>query len=250
MAGHQKRMSAPTSWTVTRKTHKWAVRPVPGAHSKKRCVPLAIVLRDMLKLGDNIKEIRYMLNSKQILVDGKIIRDHKFPIGIFDVVSICPRSEIWDSCSPEGTSTPAIKIHYRVLLNPKGKFTLHKIKDSNVKLCRINNKTIVKGGTVQLNLHDGSNVIGSNEYRSGDSVVLKLPERRIVKRLEYKPGNLVMVVGGQHSGEIGTIKEAIEVRSSRPNMVVLKNDREFETIKDYVFVIGTEKPDIGLGVRK
>ena len=237
MTGHQKRMSAPTSWTVTRKTHKWAVRPVPGPHSKKRCVPLAIVLRDILKLGDNIKEIRYMLNNKQILVDGKVIRDHKFPIGIFDVVSICP---------------PAIKMHYRVLLNPRGKFILHKIKDSNVKLCRINNKTIIKKGTVQLNLHDGSNVIGTNEYRSGDSVILKLPERKILKRLEYKPGNLVMIVGGQHSGEIGTIKEAIEVRSSRPNMVAVKSDREFETIKDYVFVIGcnTEKSDIDLGVPK
>ncbi|ATZ60730.2 MAG: 30S ribosomal protein S4e [Methanosarcinales archaeon Met12] len=233
MAGHQKRISAPTSWAITRKTHKWAVKPVPGPHSKKRCVPLAIVLRDMLKLGDNIKEIRYMLDSKQIIVDGKVIRDHKFPIGIFDVVSIS-----------------AIKTHYRVLLDPRGRFTLHKIKDSNVKLCRINNKTVVRGGMVQLNLHDGSNIIGSNEYRSGDSVVLKLPERKIVKRLEYKPGNLVMVVGGRHSGEIGTIKELIEVRSSRPNMVTVKSDKEFETTKDYVFVIGTEKPDIDLEVRK
>ncbi len=59
-----------------------------------------------------------------------------------------------------------------------------------------------------------------------------------------------MVVGGRHSGEIGTIKELIEVRSSRPNMVTVKSDKEFETTKDYVFVIGTEKPDIDLEVRK
>lgn len=231
--GHQKRISAPISWPVNRKTHKWAVRPISGPHSKKRCVPLAIVLRDMLKLGDNIKEIRYMLNSRQVIVDEEVIRDHKFPVGIFDVVSI-----------------PAIKKHYRILLNPRGKFILRPIKDSKVKLCRVNDKTIVKGGAVQLNLHDGSNVIGSNEYRSGDSVVLKLPERKIVKRLEYKPGNLVMVVGGRHSGEIGTIKEMRVIRSSQPNMVTVKNDKEFEIIKDHVFVIGTNKPDIDLGADK
>jgi len=187
----------------------------------------------MLKLGDNAREIRHILSEGQILVDGVIRKDHRFPIGIFDIVSI-----------------PATKRHYRVLLDPKGRFILHPTKDSGVKLCKIGNKTTIKGGAVQLNLNDGSNIIASDEYKPGDSVVLKLPQREIAKHLELKPGNLAMVIGGKHSGEIGSIKEVKEVRSSQPNMVTIKGETEFEVIEDYVFVIGTKKPEIDLGVGK
>ena len=45
--------------------------------------------------------------------------------------------------------------------------------DAKWKLHRIENKTIVKGKKVQLNLHDGRNIIvGKDEYKSGD--VLKI----------------------------------------------------------------------------
>ena len=230
---HQKRLSAPTSWPITRKTHEWVTKPSSGPHSKEKCVPLLIILRDMLKLGDNAREIRHILSGGQILVDGVIRKDHRFPIGIFDIVSI-----------------PARKRHYRVLLDPKGRFILHPTKDSDLKLCKIDNKTTIKGGAVQLNLNDGSNIIASDEYKPGDSVVLKLPQREIAKHLERKPGNLAMVIGGKHSGEIGSIKEVKEVRSSQPNMVTIKGETEFEVIEDYVFVIGTKKPEIDLGVGK
>ena len=199
---HQKRLSAPTSWPITRKTNLWITRPSSGPHSKEKSISLIIALRDILKLGQNTKEIRHILNEGKILVDGVIKKDHRFPIGIFDIVSI-----------------PDIKKHYR-------------------------------GGAVQLNLHDGSNINASNDYKTGDSILLELPQRKITKHLECKPGNLVMVIGGKHSGEIGSIKEVKQVRSPRPNMVKIKAEKEFEVIEDYVFVIGTTKLEIDLGVDK
>jgi len=225
---HQKRISAPTAWPIGRKAHKWAVTPRPGPH--KTCMPLAIILRDVLKLGDNIREVKHILNEGQVLVDGVVRRDYRFPVGIFDVISI-----------------PAIKKDYRMLFDSKGRFTLIPIKDRNLKLCRINDKTMVRDGKIQLNLHDGSNVIATNEYKPGDSVVLELPQRKIKQHLERKPGNLAIIIGGRHLGEVGTIKELRLLRSSQPNMVTMESDKEFEVIEDYVCVVGAKKPAIELG---
>lgn len=230
---HQKRLSAPTSWPITRKTNVWTTRPSSGPHSKEKCTPLIIALRDILGLGQNTREIKHILNEGKVLVDGVIRKDHRFPIGIFSIVSI-----------------PATKRYYRVLLDPKGRFILHPIKSSDIKLCKIKSKTAIKGGTFQLNLHDGSNIIASNDYKTGDSVLLKLPQREIKKHLECKPGNLAMVIGGKHSGEIGSIKERKQLRSPQPNMVTVKGEKEFEVIEDYIFIIGVNKPEIDLGVVK
>ncbi len=130
----------------------------------------------------------------------------------------------------------------------KGRLALHKLDATNVnKLCRINNKTTLKGGKVQLNLNDGTNIPGSNEYSTKDSLILSLPDKHIVKHLQFKVGNLAMVVGGQHSGEIGKITEIREVKSSRHNTVAISGETDFETIEDYVIVIGEDKPEIRLG---
>jgi len=76
---------------------------------------------------------------------------------------------------------------------------------------------------------------------------LRIPEKEIVQRIEFKEGNLAMVVGGSHAGEIGRVKAIQIVRSSRPNKVLISGDKEFETIVDYVFMIGEESPAIKLG---
>ena len=130
----------------------------------------------------------------------------------------------------------------------KGRLVLHKLNETNVnKLCRIDNKTTLKGGKVQLNLSDGTNILGSNEYVTKDSLILSVPDKKVIKHLQFKVGNLAMVVGGQHSGEIGKIKEIREVKSSRHNTVKISGEKEFETIENYVIVIGEDTPEIRLG---
>lgn len=233
MSRHQKRISAPKSWPIAKKTHKWVVKANPGPNSKKQSIPLLVVVRDLLKLGDNSREAKIILNEGNVLVDGIIRKDYKFPVGIFDVIAI-----------------PKIEKYYRVLLDKKGKITLRELDNPKArKLCRINNKTILKGGVVQLNLHDGTNIFGTPEYYRGDSILLSLPDKKIVKHLKYESGNLAIVIGGKHSGEIGFIKEIKKTRSSQHNIVTLTtNTKDFETIEDYIFVIGSREPEINLGV--
>jgi small subunit ribosomal protein S4e len=228
---HQKRLSIPRSWKAGKKGYKWVSTTRPGPHSQARSLPLGIIIRDILKLVDNSREGKRILSEGKVLVDGIPRKDLRFPVGLFDVITL-----------------PLINETYRMFQDEKGRLVLHKLDATNVnKLCRINNKTTIKGGKVQLNLNDGTNILGSNEYGTKDSLILSLPDKQIVKHLQFKVGNLAMVVGGQHSGEIGKITEIKEVKSSRHNTVAISGETDFETIEDYVIVIGEDKPEIRLG---
>lgn len=83
---HLKRVAAPRTWPITRKTSKWVVKPTPGAHSEERGMPLVVVLRDLLHLADKSKEIKQILHEGQVLVDGRVRKDHRFVVGMFDTV--------------------------------------------------------------------------------------------------------------------------------------------------------------------
>ncbi|MFZ2071970.1 MAG: 30S ribosomal protein S4e [Halobacteriota archaeon] len=234
MGKHQKRIAAPRSWRIERKTAYWTVKPMPGPHPRNRSIPLLLIVRDMLKLADYSKEAKRILHEGNILVDGKRRKDHKFPVGIFDILSI-----------------PAIGANYIVLLDRKGKLALVALGEEGAsrKLCRVNNKTMIKRGQVQLNLYDGRNILtgGREEIRTHDSIMIALDSNAILQRFAYKEGSKVMVIGGTHSAQTGEIEEIMTVRSPEPNVVKIKpldGGDSFETIDEYVFVVGEEKVEI------
>jgi small subunit ribosomal protein S4e len=231
MSKHQKRVTVPASWPISRKNKKWVAKTSPGPHSATESMPLVMVIRDLLKIVDNAREAKRVLYEGKVLVDGRSQKDYKLPVGIFDVISI-----------------PLLNQQYRMLKDEKGMFYLSLLEPGNVrKLARIENRTILKGKKQQLNLSDGSNKLDEGNYKVGDSLVLSLPEKNIEERIEYKVGNLAMVVGGKHSGQTGKIKEIITVKSSQPNRVIISGKEEFETIEEYVYMIGRDEPVIKLG---
>jgi small subunit ribosomal protein S4e len=231
MSRHQKRVTIPVSWPISRKTHTWVAKSSPGPHSANESIPLLTVVRDLLKLADNAREAKRILYEGKVLVDGRVQKDYKLPIGIFDVLSI-----------------PLLNQNYRMLKDARGMFYLSLLEAGMVrKLARIENKTTLKGNKQQLNLSDGSNKLADGEFKAGDSLVLSIPDKNIEDRIEFKVGNLAMVVGGKHTGQIGKIKDIMVVKSSRPNRVIISGDEEFETIVDYVYMIGKDAPVIKLG---
>lgn len=231
MGKHQKRISVPRSWQISKKSNKWITATKPGPHNKDQSVPLAVVLRDMLGIVNNRAEAKRILSEGKVQVDGIVRKDLRFPVGLMDIISI-----------------PENNVSYRVFFDNKGRLILKQLDGiENTKLCRINDKTYVKGGNIQLNLNDGSNIPGSNDYKTRDSVVLLLPEREIVKHIAYKEGSLAMIVGGGHTGELGTISAINPVRSSRSNKVSISGESDFDTIEDYVFVVGDTEPVINIG---
>jgi len=238
---HQKRLSSPKTLKIPKKVKKWVVKTSPGPHNKE-AIPLLVIVRDYLQLADTAREARRIISSGEILVDGIVRKDYKFPVGLFDVISI-----------------PKIDASYRIVFDSKGRYIPIEISDDDLKLYKITGKTTLKGGVVQLNLFDGTNLIGSNDYKTKDSVLVKIPEKDIIDHLRFEEGALVMVIGGTHAGEIGRIREYKIVRSSSPNLVTIETvdegmeseRKEYTTIEDYVFVIGKKgesKPVIQLGV--
>lgn len=230
---HLKRFKSPVHWPIHPKEYKWSVKPSPGPHAIENSLPLMIIVRDILKIADNAREARKIINSGDVLVDGRPRKNYKFPVGFMDVVSIPRTGDV-----------------YRVLPDERGRLVLHPIDKENAgfKLCKIVNKTTIKGGRTQLNLHDGRNYLSDEEFRVGDVVKLSIPEQEILERIPFEKDSLGLVTGGRHTGEIGRIKKINITRSSMPNTAVIETGagKTFLTLKDYVFVIGKDESVISL----
>ncbi|MEA2074184.1 MAG: 30S ribosomal protein S4e [Euryarchaeota archaeon] len=235
MGKHQKRIAAPRSWKIARKTLYWAVKSKQGPHPQDRSMPLLLIVRDMLKLADNSSEAKRILNEGNVVVNGKVRKDHKFPVGVFDILSI-----------------PLVKANYMVLLDRKDKLSLVEIgkRAASKKLCRVNGKRIKKEGAIQLNLHDGRNILpgeSGTSVNTHDSLLISIPDNEIVKHFAYKEGSKVVVIGGKHSAQTGEIEEIRVVRSSQPNVVRIKSmegEESFESREDSVFVVGEKKIEV------
>ena len=229
---HQKRISIPKSWKVPKKTYKWITSTNPGPHNKLLALPLIILIRDLLHLCNTLNEGKKILQSNNILINGTIRKNTKFPVGLFDVLSI--KNE---------------KKNFKLLQNKKGQLYLKEINEdeSKWKLCKIINITSINKETKQLNLNDGTNILVNNNeiYNTKDTIKISLPEKKILNKYEYHVGSLIIIIGGSHNGEIGTIKKIIKINSSKNNIVLVssmnKDQLEFETIEKYIFVISEEE---------
>lgn len=232
MGKHLKRLAAPRAWSIPKKSSKWVVKPAPGAHAIGHGLPLLLVVREYLKIAKTAHEARHILEGGNVLVDGKVVRTPAFVVGLMDVVTVKPTDQ-----------------HYRVLYDRRGRIVLESIPAGNAgwKLCRIDDKTTVAGGKRQLNLHDGRNlVVKEDTFHTGDSLKIKLPEQKLVDHFPLKEGVAAYLTGGRHTGELATFVGEEKRLATAPNLAHLArgSGEKFSTIKDYVFVVGREEPEI------
>jgi len=213
------------------KEHVWAVTPAPGHHSKGKCISLLALIRDKLKYADKSREAMKIINNGMVLVNGNPRKDYKYNIGLMDVISI-----------------PKAKKNFRAMPNKKG-LTFKEISDdeTKVKLCKILDKSIIKGGAIQLNLHDGTNIIipkdSDKKYYTKDTVIIDPKDKKILDSIEFNIGNTGLVVSGRHTGKVGKIEEIIKATATRKSLTVIDG---MPTLTDYVFVIGKDKPMISV----
>ena len=88
----------------------------------------------------------------------------------------------------------------------------------------ITDKTTIKGGKTQFNLHDGRNSLVDKEYSSGDVIVVEIPEQTVNDHIKFESGTVGLITGGKHIGELGRIKEINITKSSKPNTVEIETD--------------------------
>lgn len=240
---HLKREMAPSFWPIHRKEFHWITKPKPGPHPIYQCIPLILVVREIFGFAKTRREAKRIISQGNVLVDGKIRRDELFPTGLMDVISI-----------------PKIKKNYRVLPSRR-ELILHLIgaEEAEFKLCRIDGKRIVKDGRIQLNLHDGKNILtpvkdpnnpDEDVYRTFDTLKVRLKDGEVIEHLKLAKDMSAVFIGGKNMGKYGNIV-SLEKQSGRrrkKSIIVIKDEKgeTYQTILDYIFVVGDKNPCISL----
>jgi len=235
---HLKRLPAPRHWPIKRKEDKFTTRVVPGPHPKEHCLTLAVLLREVLGYAENMREVKAILSSSQVKVDGVIRKDHRFPVGLMDVLEIATSGE-----------------RFRLLPEMKGGLKLVAIDDSEAKykLCRIETKTMVKGGKVQLGLHDGRTLLlpeGENvsDFHTLDTLKVGIPKQKLMKTINLDKGAYAIVSRGKNIGIEGKILEIEKRHGTHASTVTLQDPEgnKFQTALEYIFVVGKTKSEVTL----
>lgn len=220
MSRHLKRIAAPKTWPITRKRTKYVIKPLAGPHRIDRCMPLGVMIKDILNIANTNREVKFILNSGNVLVNNKVRKEPKFGAGLLDVISV------------KGVG------NYRVLFDENGKLILKNSKsDGKIKIVKIISKTTLNGKLTQLNFLDGSNLLVSKDtYKVGDSLILD--GKTVVKHLKFEKGAYLYLIGGRHVGKLGSLDDVRTFKGIHPDRIILNIGKEkAETLKAYAIVV-------------
>jgi small subunit ribosomal protein S4e len=232
---HLKRHRSPAFWPIHRKGGTWAVKPSSGPHSQETSIPTTVILRDQLNYAVTAREAKSLIKNGKLLVDGKVRKDDRFPVGLMDVVTIPDSGE-----------------NFRVLPDHGGKLKFLSISkdESQFKLCRIIGKTTQNAGKAQLNLHDGSNILVTSEadqYKVGDVLKVSVPEKEIQDFFAFKEMQHVIITGGRSQGAKGVIITlGPEAGWKKTAAIRTPEGDDIRTLAKYLFVVGSNEPVIKL----
>jgi small subunit ribosomal protein S4e len=238
-----KRKPAPRFWPIHRKEFVWAAKPTPGPHSFEECMPLAIVLRDALGFAETRREAKIIVSQGKVHVDGRVRRVDALPVGLMDIVSL-----------PDlGKSFCVLPSYKGLILNPI------RDEEAKFKLCRIEDKRVLNKSRLQLNFHDGSNIViqvadsknpKEDVYCTLDTLKLSLPERQILEHTRMNEKDFAIITGGKNVGKFGRIAEMEKAEGKkRRNALVTIEDAKggrYQTTLDFVFALGETRPLISL----
>lgn len=238
--GHLKRHAAPEHFDISVKAATFTVKPSPGPHPIERCIPLLILIRDHLKYAETAAEAKKIIKERKVLVDWRVVTDHKFPIGLMDVVSLPETGE-----------------HFRILPVYRRGLTAIKINedDARLKVCRIIRKLHVNEGHLQITLHDGRNIRYKQvtpevlSYKVGDSLIISFPEKVTQGHLKLAEENYGLIFDGEKQGLHGRIVKVDRdvIYPSKPTVTLQVNSEKVTTLLKYVIVVGEDRPVVMLG---
>ena len=236
-----KRLNTPKFLQIKRKHGKFFMKPSAGPHPRRFCLPLLHIVRDLLKIVDNHREAKKLIGLGNFKVDGRVVKDTTYPVGLMDVLSI-----------------EKMNTHYRVLPDSHHGLILHEIPEaeSTFKLCRITQKTTLIGGNIQLYLHDGRNIFISvkdpknpkeDVYRRMDVLKITIPDQQIIKNLKFKEGHLAIIMSGKNIGQVGKIITILKRFGPKASTVSIQHDDSHtETLYEYTFIIGEDQSEISM----
>lgn len=212
---------------TSRKETAWTITPKPGPHTKETSVALGIVIRNYTKIVKTMNEAKKILTNEEVKVNGVIRKEHQFPVGLFDVISI-----------------PKQKLFYRMIFDEKGRLVLATIENEpKIKISKVIKKVMTKKG-LQLTTNDSRTFIGV-KANVGDALKITLPEGKVSEVIEFKEGNLAYITKGAHCSQTAKIVALVKGTERKEELVKLqKGKEEFETILKNVYIIGKDKAEV------
>ncbi|MGB5091390.1 MAG: 30S ribosomal protein S4e [Nitrososphaeraceae archaeon] len=221
-----KRQLAPRFWQVNRKSVRFILNTMPGPHTRKFSYPIGVVLRDLLHVCSNIREVKRSLNKGLISVDGKMIHHPNFPIGLMDTLEIKPSNQSYRFVPSNGIPLFPIKINS---------------DEKNLKLEKIKSKVTSKENLYQYCLHDGRTFLSKESYNVNDTCLIDLPKFGIKNHVQLKEGCTVIVTRGENAGNIGKVEEIKTGSFSLPKRVLVSmGEKTVELPIDIVMAIGVD----------
>ncbi|MBI4016240.1 MAG: 30S ribosomal protein S4e [Candidatus Aenigmarchaeota archaeon] len=221
MSRHMKKYAAPRSWNILRKDQMFIKKPTAGPASLELSQTLDLTLKQ-LKLARTARETKRILTGLDVLVDGRKVRESAFPLGVMAVLSF-----------------PKTNMHYRMMLDAKGRLVAQKIdvQQAVLKITKIINKTKVSGGKIQLNMSDGRNIlVEKGAYKVGDSLVIGVPDQVVKEHLPLAANSNILLLSGKQAGVSGILTEIIGKKISYTH-----DGKQSETCRDYALVTGPSK---------
>jgi len=178
----------PKTWPISKKNHPYI--HVPKSSNKKEfSVSLIVVIRDMLKKSQNFKETKKVIRAGEIKINGKVTKNEKQGLGLFDILNI----------EKMGKS-------YILILTEGGDLELKETKNDKNKIAKVVGKKVQNKNAIQINLMGGVNLITKEKMNVNDSVILDLSKKQIVKVLPLKKEAHVFITAGKWVGKIGKIE--------------------------------------------
>jgi len=189
---HIKRNNLGKFWPIPRKGTKYLAVP---KHNKSEAVSLIVVMREILKVVKNKKELKRLLNEKKVQVNYNNVNETNYPICLFDTINLADA-----------------KKNYRAMLSKEKKMIFEEVsgKESEVKVYKILNKKILPGGKVQFNLMHGKNIVLKEKANVGDSLIFNSKENKVEKIIPAEKGREAFILNGKHAGHVGKIEDIIE----------------------------------------
>ncbi|MBS7627776.1 30S ribosomal protein S4e, partial [Candidatus Bathyarchaeota archaeon] len=193
-------------------------------------------------LVENTREARYIVAKGGVQVDGRTVRERRFPLGIMDVVTF-----------------PELKKFYRILPFPRRGLVPYPIppEEAFLKPRKVLRKVTQKGGDIMLGFHDGFNMLikvsdptRPNEEicKVKDVLLFDLSSGKVIQRVAFAENVYALIIGGKNLGKHGKLISFTGGSGTSPGIATIesKDGKRYQTTLEYVFPIGVEKPLISL----
>lgn len=171
--------------------------------------PLGLLLRDTLKIKNTTSQLRKLLKTKTVTVNGKPVKSVKYPVTVLDVISYADK-------------------HYRILINAN-EFTYEVITEPTL-FSKIIGVKRAKKGVLQVNAINGYNYYSTDSTVYSKTVICQNLITKAISYLTFTDCKKFVIIKGKYKGFSGLLSQT----KVDANYIVINNNTQ--VVWTYVLV--------------